>query len=57
MNKKYVTLFLAIILVPFLFSFCSRKFHYNSSSDLTLNAKDFISKVRYLITKDEKKTV
>lgn len=55
MNKKYITLFLAMILIPFLFSFCSRKFQYNSTSDLTLNAKDFISKVRYLITNAEKK--
>lgn len=48
-------LFLAIILVPFLFGFCGRKIQYNSTNDLTLNAKDFISKVRYIITRDEKK--
>jgi len=44
-----------MILVPFLFGSCSRKFQYDSTRDLTLNAKDFISKVRYLITKAEKK--
>ncbi len=55
MSKRYITLFLAMLLVPFLFGFCSRKFQYDSTRDLTLNAKDFISKVRYLITRVEKK--
>lgn len=55
MNKRLITLFSTLILILLLFSFCSKKFQYKSTNDLTLNAKDFISKVRYLITKAEKK--
>lgn len=55
MSKRYKIMFWMVWLIPFIFGFCTRGYRYNSTRDMTLNAKDFISKVRYIITKGEKK--
>ncbi|HLP47619.1 MAG TPA: GWxTD domain-containing protein [Candidatus Kapabacteria bacterium] len=54
MSTRYKIMFLGVIIISFLTVFCSRGYRYESTKDMTLNAKDFISKVRYIITKDEK---
>jgi GWxTD domain-containing protein len=43
-----------MIVGSLLFGFCSRGYRFESTKDMTLNAKDFISKVRYIISKNEK---
>jgi GWxTD domain-containing protein len=53
MYKKYKKLILVVIFIPFLFGFCSKS--YNSKKDLSKEERDFISEVRYIIKKQEKK--
>ena len=44
---------LTVLLIPLLLGFCSK--NYNTGQNLTDSEKDFISKVRYIIKKHEKK--
>jgi GWxTD domain-containing protein len=53
MNKKYRKLMLVVIFIPFLFGFCSKT--YSSKKDLSEEEREFISKVRYIIKRHEKK--
>jgi GWxTD domain-containing protein len=53
MNKKYRKLILVGIFIPFLFGFCSKR--YSSKKDLSEEEREFISTVRYIIKKHEKK--
>ncbi len=52
-NKKCKKLVLVGILIPFLSGFCSK--NYYSTKNLSQGQRDFISEVRYIITKSEKK--
>jgi len=53
MIKKYIKMVLTVLLIPLLLGFCSK--NYNTGQSLTDSEKDFISKVRYIIKKHEKK--
>ena len=53
MNKKFKKLVLVGIFIPFLSGFCSKT--YYSTKNLAPEQRDFISEVRYIITKSEKK--
>jgi len=53
MNKKYKKLILVVIFIPFLLGFCSK--NYSSKKDLSQEERAFISEVRYIIKKHEKK--
>ncbi|MCP5102866.1 MAG: GWxTD domain-containing protein [bacterium] len=53
MNKTYRYVVLGIVLMSFLLGFCS-KTNY-SRKNLSESEKDFLSKVRYIITRGEKK--
>lgn len=52
-NKKYKKLILVSIFIPFLSGFCSK--NYYSTKNLSPGEREFISEVRYIITKNEKK--
>lgn len=54
MNKIYIKAVLTAIFIPLLLGACSSK-NYKSSLSMSETEKDFISKVRYIITKPEKK--
>ncbi len=53
MIKKYITAILTAALIPLLLGFCSK--NYSTGKDLSEAERDFISKVRYIIKKHEKK--
>jgi GWxTD domain-containing protein len=52
-KARYKKLFLAVICIGLVLNFCSKP--YYSKKGLSLEASEFISKVRYIITKNEKK--
>lgn len=54
MIKKYIKVALTVMLIPVLLGFCGTS--YTTGKNLSENERDFISKVRYIIKKHEKKT-
>ena len=54
MKKVYIKAVIAAVFISILLGACSSK-NYNSTLSMSETEKDFISKVRYIITKPEKK--